>query len=140
MKRIPWLALAALALATAACTSFPTDRIAAHQADYNSWPPDVQAKVRAGQVAAGFTQEQVFVALGEPSEKTQAGGPGLLSEVWLYHRHAPRFSVGIGGGGVSGNTAVAGGVSANGLKLGLDVDGRVVFLNGLVTEVEIMTR
>jgi hypothetical protein len=135
----PLLFLCAAAALASGCSSFPTDRIAAHQADFDQWPAPVQAQVRAGQVAAGFTAEQVLIALGDPSEKTQAGGPGLLSEVWIYHRRAPRFSLGIGGGGFSGNTAVGGGVSASGLKLGQDLDGRVIFLNGRVTEVEIMT-
>jgi hypothetical protein len=140
MKTACLLLLGVALAGTPGCTTFPTDRIASHQADFNAWPPEVQAQVRAGQVGAGFTPEQVWIALGEPSAKTQAGGPGSLTEVWVYHRRAPRFSIGIGGGGYSGNTAVGGSVSANGLKLGLDVDGRVLFFNGRVTEVEITTR
>jgi hypothetical protein len=140
MKSIPLFALAVVAAGLCGCATYPTDRIAAHQAEYDSWPPPIQAQVRAGQVGAGFTPEQVFIALGEPRVKTQAGVPGSVTEVWVYHRHAPRLSIGIGGGGFSGHTAVAGGVSASGLKLGLDVDGRVVFYNGRVTQVEIMTQ
>jgi len=140
MKSLTLLALAVAVVAASGCSSFPTDRIAAHQADYNRWSPEVQAQIRAGQVGAGFSAEQVQIALGDPSEKTQAGGPGLLSEVWVYHRHAPRFSFGVGGGGFSGNAAVGGSASVNGLKLGRDVDGRVVFVNGRVTEVQIMTQ
>lgn len=140
MKALPGFALGLALAGAAGCATFPADRIAAHQADFNSWPPAVQAQVRAGQVAAGFIPEQVFIALGDPSAKTQAGTPGAITEVWVYHRRAPRFSFGIGGGSFSGNTAVAGGVSANGLKLGLDVDGQVVFFNGRVTDVQIVTR
>lgn len=133
------IALAAAAL-LGGCQSFPTDRIAAHQADYNSWPPDVQAKVKAGQVDVGFTQEQVFIALGDPSVKTQAGAPGNLTEVWVYHHRAARFGFAVGGASFGRGSAVGGGVAVNGLKLGLDVDGQVTFYNGRVTGVQIFSR
>lgn len=135
-----WLPVAAAAAALAGCATYPSDRIAADPAAFNSWPPDVQAQVREGRVAPGFTPEQVFVALGEPSLKTQAGAPGDLAEVWVYHKTAPRFGFGIGGASVGDHSAVAGGVSANGIKLGQDEDGRVVFHNGRVTDVNIMVR
>jgi hypothetical protein len=137
MKKAHWLLVAAT---LAGCATYPSDRIASDQADFNSWPPAVQAQVREGRVAPGFTPEQVFVALGNPSEKTQAGVPGDLAEVWVYHKSAPRISIGIGGADFGGHGGVAGGVSAYGLKLGIDEDGRVIFHNGHVTEVEIMER
>jgi hypothetical protein len=136
MKRAAWLVLALIAAGTPGCTEVPADRIAAHQAEFSSWPPDVQAKVRAGQVALGFTQEQVFIALGDPTRRSEAGVPGDVTEVWVYHRQAPRFSFGIGGGSFNGHTAVGGDVSAGGLKLGVDENGRVTFHNGLVSVVE----
>jgi len=94
MKHVHWIIIGAAALVTFGCQSFPSDRIAAHQADFNSWPPEVQANVRAGRIALGYTQEQVLVALGEPTQKTQAGDPAALSEVWAYDRQAPRFGLG----------------------------------------------
>ncbi len=139
MKRPHWL-LAAVAAALAGCATFPSDRIASNQAEFNSWPPDVQAQVRAGRVAPGFTPEQVLVALGEPSEKTLDEAPGDVSEVWVYHKAAPRFGFGIGGASFGEHSGVAGGVSADGLKLGLDEDGRVVFRNGRVTDVVMSVR
>ena len=135
LLRIPLLVVALLALA--ACQSFPTDRISAHQADFNTWPPDVQAKVRAGQVDVGYTQEQVFVALGDPSGKSQSGYPGNITEVWIYHRRAARFGFAVGGASFGRGGGVAGGASVNGLKLGVDTDGQVVFTNGRLTSVNI---
>jgi hypothetical protein len=136
--RLPFYLLALLTLA--GCQSFPPDRIAAHQAEFNTWPPDVQAKVRAGLVDVGYTQDQVFIALGEPSTKTQAGYPGNLSEVWIYHRRAARFGFAVGGASFGRGGGVAGGASVNGLKLGVDTDGEVIFLNGRLTSVHIYTR
>jgi len=136
-----WIALIGIAAGLlAGCQSFPTDRIAAHQAEYNSWPPEVQAKVRAGQVDVGYTQEQVFIALGQPTAKTQAGVPGNLTEVWIYHRRAARFGFAVGGASFGRGGGVAGGASVNGLKLGVDTDGQVVFTNGLLTSVNIFSR
>ena len=140
MKPALVLFLALAAAGVSGCTQFPADRIAAHQAEFTSWPPDVQARVRSGQVALGFTQEQVFIALGDPSRKSEAGVPGNVTEVWAYSKEAPRFSFGIGGGSFGGHTAVGGDVSASGMKLGLDESGRVIFHNGIVTEVEVVVR
>ena len=62
MKRPHWL-LAAVAAALAGCATFPSDRIASNQAEFNSWPPDVQAQVRAGRVAPGFTPEGLIAEI-----------------------------------------------------------------------------
>ncbi len=140
MKRGRLLVLSVVAAGLCGCQTFPSDRIAADQAGYNAWPADVRANVRAGRIAVGYTEEQVRVALGEPSLKTQAGDPGNLSEVWVYRREAPRFSFGIGGAGMGGHSAVAGGVSASGIKLGLDENGRVLFHNGLVHDFSVQVR
>lgn len=133
---------AALALGTlgGCATPTPADRIAAHQAEFASWPPQVQANVRAGIVAAGYTPEQVLVALGPPNMKSAAAGPGDVAEVWVYERRAPRLSVGFGVGSFGRSSAVGGDVGVNGIKLGQDVGGRVIFRNGRVVDVEIMTR
>jgi hypothetical protein len=130
------LGLAALA----GCASYPSDRIASHQADFNSWPPNVQAGVRAGIIAQGFTPEQVFVALGEPNAKSVTSYPGAVVEVWNYRHIAARLSVGVGGSSYNGSTAVAGGASASGIPLGHDMFGQVVFTNGLVTQAHITIR
>src|SRR5579872_5715287 len=98
MKWLSTLCAAAVLAALAGCaTPTPDDRIAAHQASFSSWPADVQAQVRAGEVAVGFTPEQVLVALGEPNLRTTAAGPQGVTDVWVYRRRAARLSVGIGG-------------------------------------------
>jgi len=130
-----------LLLGLVGCQSFPSDRISAHQADYNSWPADVQANVKQGIVAAGYTQEQVFVALGDPSQKIeQAGPPGNVTEIWVYHKRAARFGIAVGGASFGRGGGVAGGASVNGLRLGQDTDGQVTFVNGLVYSVNVFTR
>jgi len=139
MKRLATL-LSAAALAAAGCATAPSDRIAVHQAEFATWPPNVQALVSAGKVGVGFTAEQVAVAIGNPDFKTAAAGPQGVTEVWVYHRRAPRLGIGIGGGSFNGSSAVGGSVSASGIPLGHDMDGRVVFSNGLVSEVSMVSR
>jgi len=141
MRALLALSLALGLAALTGCASYPSDRIASHQADFSSWSPDVQARVRAGTIAQGFTPEQVFIALGEPNAKSVTSYPGgVIVEVWSYRHLAARLSVGIGGGGYSGNTAVAGSASASGIPLGHDMFGRVVFTNGRVTQASITVR
>lgn len=128
-------------LALAGCQSpTPQDRIAANQALFASWPADVQAKVRAGIVAVGFTPDQVRMALGDPVARSVTGATGGTTEIWVYDSRAPRLSFSVGGASFGRSSAVGGGVAANGIKLGQDVGGRVVFQNGRVIEVEITVR
>lgn len=140
MKIRMWFPLLVAAALLAGCQSYPSDRISARQAEFNSWPPDVQAQVRQGLVQIGFTPDQVWMALGDPQTKTMAGPPGDVTEVWVYHRRAPVFGFGIGGASFGRHSALAGGVSVNGLRLGQDVDGEVVFTNGRVTNLQVFTR
>jgi hypothetical protein len=139
MKHMAALLAAGLFL-LCGCATAPSDRIAAHQAEFASWPANVQQLVSAGRVAVGFTPEQVAVALGNPDYKSAAAGPQGVTEVWVYRRRAPRLSIGVGGGGYSGSSAVGGSVSASGIPLGHDMDGRVIFSNGLVSDVSMTTR
>jgi len=62
----PRIVLVALVLALAGCATTPADRIAQHRSAFDTWPAEVQTKIRAGQIAVGFTEEQVRMALGDP--------------------------------------------------------------------------
>jgi hypothetical protein len=139
MKTIArFAAIAALGLA-AGCATTPADRISFHQAEYNSWPPPVQAAISAGRVDPGFTPAQVVVAIGEPNSKSISQGPQGITEVWYYRRRAPRLGIGIGGGSYGRGGGVGGGVAVNGIKLGEDTSGQVVFMNGYVSNVVMTT-
>jgi len=139
MKTITRLAAVAAFALAAGCATAPSDRISAHQAEYNSWPPPVQAAVSAGRVDPGFTPEQVRVAIGEPNAKSVSAGPQGTTEVWYYHRRAPRMNLAIGGASFGRNGGVAGGAAVNGIKLGEDTSGQVVFINGYVSNVVMTT-
>jgi hypothetical protein len=133
---IPARVLAALLLAAVAACASPGSRIKDSQAAFDSYPPPVQQKIRAGEADIGFTPEMARMALGEPDHKyTQTTAAGT-SEVWAYRDGGPLFSFGLGGGGFSGGSAIGGGI---GITSGGDDPHdklRLVFVNGLVASIE----
>lgn len=135
MSRLPGVAFLAGALLLAGCTTSPATRVSRNQEAFNSWPAEVQERVQAGDVAVGFTPEQVRVALGEPSNiSTRTTEQGTV-EVWSYRASRPAFSLGVGVGGGGGGSSVGGGVGV-GTGGGQSERFRVVFDQGRVTAVE----
>ena len=109
----PRLVLAAFLLVLAGCATMPTDRIAQNRSTFDTWPAEVQAKVRAGQVGVGFSEEQVLMALGEPDRiiaRTTEQGTAI---VWAYGHSSPHLSFGLGMAGGSGHTGYGAGVAMN---------------------------
>ena len=72
--------MAALALAGCASSTIES-RIAERSAAFNTLPPEIQRAVREGAIAAGFTADMVYMALGAPSERGPGPGGG---ELWTY--------------------------------------------------------
>jgi hypothetical protein len=132
--------LSLLCLALVGCASTPAERIARNRAAFAAWPPDVQAKVQAGEVAPGFTPEQVQMALGEPDHTFTRTTEKGIDEVWAYRDRKPRISIGLGVVGGGGSTRVGGGTVVNSGGPYYDDVLRVVFEEGRVTAVEKVTR
>ncbi|HTQ32262.1 MAG TPA: hypothetical protein VMI53_13705 [Opitutaceae bacterium] len=133
MKTLPLLALAALAFA--ACSTVDS-RISGNQSQFDSWPPAVQQKVRAGQVDIGFTPAQAQVALGDPDRKyTRTDAHGTV-EVWAYQDHSPVFSFGLGVGTFSHSSAYGGGIGVTTGGDRYDDKLRVIFAEGKVVALE----
>ncbi len=134
--------LAALLAAAllAACASAGS-RIRDNQAAFDSYPPPVQEKIRAGQIDIGFTPEMVRMALGEPDRKFSRTSAEGDSEVWAWHDSGPGFSFGVGGGSYGGGGFGGGG--GVGVTTGGDQGDdklRVVFANGAVSSIEKTTK
>ena len=70
----------ALGLVTLVACGGPKARIKDNQAIYDTYPPEVQAMIKSGQIAPGFDQTQVYMALGKPEKKEMSNG----QESWLY--------------------------------------------------------
>ncbi len=138
MKIFPALLVGFGLLAAAGCAT-PGTRIARNQAEFDSWPAEVRAQVRAGQAGLGFTMEQVQMALGAPDRKfTRTTGAGT-SEVWAYRSFTPNVTVGLGAGfGMGGASAAGGGVDFANYRD--DESVRVVFESGRVSAIETRRR
>lgn len=104
--------LAAATLFFGGCATTES-RIKDHQAAFDAASPAVQAKIRAGQVDIGFTQEQVLMSLGDPDRRytrTTATGTTII---WAYADHKPSVSVGFGMVGGGGGTMVGSGMAVS---------------------------
>jgi outer membrane protein assembly factor BamE (lipoprotein component of BamABCDE complex) len=112
MRKFPVLFPALIGLFALAACSTVDSRIAKNREAYSSWPMDVREKVAAGEIALGFTADQVRVALGDPSRVFVRSTADGTSEVWSYRSRKPRIGVGVGVGfgGFSGSRTAAGGV------------------------------
>lgn len=130
------LALALLAL-NAGCVSSPESRIAKNRSAFDSYPTEVQAALRKGEVKVAFTPEQVRIALGGPDRvltRTNAEGQ---SEIWIYRDADSRFGLGLGIGIGVGSGSVGGGVGVGtGGAEFADEHMRVIFTAGRVSAVE----
>src|SRR5262245_56964405 len=91
----------ALLLVLAACST-PNGRIREKKDVFAAYPPDVQAKIRAGKVDVGFTQEMTELALGRPTERYTAKDQEGAMEIWLYGTPAGHSGVGLTVGAGSG--------------------------------------
>ena len=143
---LPRLILPVALLIFLAGCSTPESRIQSQQAAFDSWPADVQQKVRAGHVDIGFTPAMVQVALGEPDRAYGRVTAQGESQVWVYADHGPKFSIGVGVGSSSGSyrggssTAVGVGMSTGNDAFRNDEKLRVVFMGGKVIGVETRTK
>ena len=124
---------ACVAILTAAiaigCASSPDTRITEDQALFDTWPIDVQAKVRAGEIDLGMTEDQVRMALGKPDETASALDANGETVTWTWAHSRPGLSLGLGGIGI-------GGIGLGGVGVGTGskrtVDRVVQFRNGKV--------
>ncbi len=94
----------------AGCASIDS-RISNDQATFNSWPGDVQKKVRAGQVEIGFTREMTRMALGDPQRIITLTTDSDVTETWVYEEKKSNVSLGLGLGTMHSGSAFGGGVT-----------------------------
>lgn len=118
-----------------ACASSPDGRISKQQEVFDAYPPEVQEAIRAGEIAVGFTEEQVVMAVGEPDRKTLVTGEDSVAHVWTWRKSSPGIGFGFGTGSRIGGVGIGTGISTG--SSGSSEDERVVeFVNGVVTRFE----
>lgn len=81
---------AALAVLLVGCNT-PTSRIKKNQALFDSFPPEVQEKVKQGKVDIGYSRAAVSIALGNPNRtytrRTAAGQVDVLAYTAYETQH-----------------------------------------------------
>ena len=116
-------------------------RIARHREAYATWPLAVQEKVAAGEIALGFTREQVQVALGEPDRVFHRTDVNGTAEIWSYRDRRPRVGFGIGiGFGSWGHRGGSVGTVGLGTGIGMREDEKLGVAfgpDGTVTAIEV---
>ena len=128
-----------LAIASAGCRSSPQSRIKKNPETFNSYPAEVRSKIERGEVATGFTPEQVRYALGAPDRVLTRTSAERSSEVWIYRENKSSLGLGLGLGFGSGSVGTGVGVSTGGREFP-DERMRVIFTAGRVSAVEQISR
>ncbi|MDB5986558.1 MAG: hypothetical protein JWR16_1611 [Nevskia sp.] len=132
---LPGLCLLTAGLLLGACASTDS-RIRDQQTAFDTYPPAVQQKIRAGEIDVGFTPEMTRMALGDPDRRYTRTTANGSDEVWAYRESSPAFSFGIGGGSFGGHGFGGGGVAMSSGGDAPDDKLRAVFENGKVVSVE----
>lgn len=117
----------------AACAS-PASRIKKHSAQFAAYPPETQARIKAGEVDTGFDADMVRMALGKPSRTSTRTTTASSQEVWAYDDPSTSSGLGIGIG--AGNFGGFGGGVAVGSGSSTRERARVIFEAGKVVAVE----
>ena len=78
------LCIALMATVILAGCATPESRIKEKPEVFNSFPPDVQSKVRTGQVEIGYSKDMVYIALGKPDREYTRTTAESTFEVWSY--------------------------------------------------------
>src|SRR3954471_23420824 len=140
MRSFTLLLVLGLSALLTACTSNPETRIAKNPAIFDTYPPQVRQKIRAGEVDIGFTPDMVRLALGEPSRVFRRQTQDGATELWIYQDNGPRFSLGIGVGTFGRHSATSLGVSSSTGGYDPEEKMHVEFRDGRVTAVEYARR
>jgi hypothetical protein len=125
--------VAALVLALGVGCSTPASRIEDRQQLFDGYDAKVQADIRAGHVRPGFDEDMVWMALGDPDDKSVESTAEGEVLVWRYMRSSPGIGLSVGGGSYGG-TSVGGGVGV-GTPADKDVEAEVRFRDGVAVYV-----
>jgi hypothetical protein len=118
--------LCALSIALISGCSTTSQRIDASGAEFNRYTAAEKRLIRSGQIAVGFDEDQVRMALGDPSHIK----PDTLSSgtryIWEYQQLQPNYNI-FNSVGVSTRGGVSAGVGVGGTPTRSQLRKRIVF-------------
>lgn len=98
MKFLSFTTLIACLLSLVGCGTTQNQRISKNEALFNTYTPMERKLIRMGEVAVGFDEEQVRLALGRPSRETTIDTAAGKQIVWEYREISPALGLSVGGG------------------------------------------
>jgi hypothetical protein len=147
MKRLPKLtslssltalATIGLALLLTACGTTQNQRITQNQAAFDTYTPAERQMIRTGQIAVGFDQDMVRMALGDPTRETTVDSAAGKQIVWEYRQIKPSLGLSLGGGIGTRGSGVGVGTGVNVNPNNSKLLKRVIFdrYTGKVSQIE----
>lgn len=133
------LCLSILSLCFLTACSTTDRRISKNQALFDSYTAEQQNQIRNGEVAIGFTRDQVRMALGEPDLKATIESEEGKQTIWEYNRGDPGLGLSLGVGSVfGGRRSVGTGVGVHSHSNNTKLEKVVVFNRetGTVSQIE----
>jgi hypothetical protein len=121
-------------LVVTACSTTDS-RIEDEQALFESYPEEVQQRIREGRVDVGDTGEMVRMTLGNPNETSSVSEEQGDIVQWAYTKSRPGIGVGVGGGNYGYGRGGGGGGISVGSGPRKDYTAIVDFQNGIVSRV-----
>jgi hypothetical protein len=88
----------AISLLLTACGTTQNQRISQNEQAFNNYTPAERKMIRTGQIAIGFDQDMVRMALGDPSRETTINSAAGKQIAWEYHKIKPNIGIGLSGG------------------------------------------
>jgi len=105
--------LCALSIALISGCSTTSQRIDASGAEFNRYTAAEKRLIRSGQIAVGFDEDQVRMALGDPSHIKPDTLSSATRYIWEYQQLQPNYNI-FNSVGVSTRGGVSAGVGVGG--------------------------
>ncbi|MCB2183049.1 MAG: hypothetical protein KQH63_13525 [Desulfobulbaceae bacterium] len=145
LNRLNFLVVLVIIFILAGCMSpqyFRERRIASFQDTFDSFSPEIQQKVRQGQIDIGFNQDMVLIAWGRADRTYTRITDDGVAKVWAYTRkrirtETERMSVPVRESTRSGKTVIR----YRSVWIDKDTEeeytaARVEFIDGMVSAIE----
>jgi hypothetical protein len=116
----------ALSIALISGCSTTNQRITENQSQFNSYTAAEKRLIRSGEIAVGFDEDQVRMALGDPSHIRSDTRSSGTRYIWEYNELKPDYNI-FNSVGVSTRGGVGAGIGIGGTPTRSKLIKRIVF-------------
>ena len=118
--------LCALAIVLISGCSTTNQRIDASGAQFNGYTAAEKRLIRSGEIAIGFDEDQVRMALGDPSHIKADTSSNGTRYIWEYNKLGPSYNV-FNSVGISSRGGVSAGIGVGGTSTHSKLRKHIVF-------------